>query len=269
MMDRADAFPTVAEGTDTLGRFAADLRELRHTSGNPTLQSLSLTTHVSKSVLSDAFAGKRMPSANTVRRLAQALDADEEAWERRRERLTAAVSDRLRESVAPPRRRSIPLVTALWIFAATAFLAVVTSTAIANAFDIRLPKPGELARTLPDDVLPVRGADPMRTACARDASAERSEVQGEGTVLLTLLHSPSCEAMWAHATILRGGEGVLTVEVFPASDRYGGLAKRRSAMGSTSVHTGMVKGPALREGVCAVASFEGGGELARPLCIPE
>ena len=63
--------PTAAE-PDSIARFAADLRLLRVAAGSPTLAHLQHTTGISRTVLSDALAGKSLPSARTVDGLVRA-----------------------------------------------------------------------------------------------------------------------------------------------------------------------------------------------------
>jgi hypothetical protein len=69
--------------------FAADLRGLRLASGSPTLARLQSETGVSRSVISDAFAGKYLPSARTVAALVPVLGGDTTAWIARRDALAA------------------------------------------------------------------------------------------------------------------------------------------------------------------------------------
>ncbi|MEQ6896526.1 DUF2690 domain-containing protein [Microbacterium sp. KR10-403] len=76
--------------SDSIGRFAADLRALRLDAESPTLARLQNDAGISKSVLSEAFAGRQLPSARTVDRLVRALGADAPAWVRRRDELARA-----------------------------------------------------------------------------------------------------------------------------------------------------------------------------------
>ena len=72
---------------DSPERFAADLRALKLASGDPTLLALESRTGISKSVLSEAFSGKRLPTEKTVRVLTTELGADSTAWLTRRQEL--------------------------------------------------------------------------------------------------------------------------------------------------------------------------------------
>ena len=52
---------------------AAELRAERRRVGDPTLGALSRSTHISKSALSDAFSGRRLPSVRTIEILGEEL----------------------------------------------------------------------------------------------------------------------------------------------------------------------------------------------------
>ncbi|WP_438353948.1 DUF2690 domain-containing protein [Microbacterium sp. CJ88] len=67
--------------------FAAELRSLRLASGSPTLARLQSETGISRSVISDAFAGKYLPSARTLAALVPVLGGDAAEWVARRDAL--------------------------------------------------------------------------------------------------------------------------------------------------------------------------------------
>ncbi|WP_150460791.1 DUF2690 domain-containing protein [Nesterenkonia ebinurensis] len=72
---------------DSVQQFAEDLNELRVRAGNPILAALSKQAKVSKSVLSDAFRGHRLPTENTTEKLVSALGEDPATWLERRQAL--------------------------------------------------------------------------------------------------------------------------------------------------------------------------------------
>ncbi|WP_168209162.1 DUF2690 domain-containing protein [Agromyces intestinalis] len=76
----ADATPN-----DDIAALASDLRALRLAAGSPTLGKLQHDTGISKTVLSDAFAGRQLPSARTVDRVVRACGEDPARWVRRRD----------------------------------------------------------------------------------------------------------------------------------------------------------------------------------------
>jgi transcriptional regulator with XRE-family HTH domain len=64
-------------------RFAYELRQLRQRSGAPTYRRLAEQTHYSVTALSQAAAGRTLPTLAVVRAFVQACGGDVEAWERR------------------------------------------------------------------------------------------------------------------------------------------------------------------------------------------
>ncbi len=104
----ADADRTGGRAPDSIGAFASDLRELRHGAGNPTLHALARRTLISKSVISEAFAGRRLPTENTVSRLTGALGADPEQWVERRASLSQAGGSALATSGSSPAVARLP-----------------------------------------------------------------------------------------------------------------------------------------------------------------
>lgn len=85
---------TAAPDADSIAEFAAALRALRLEAGSPTLSRLQHETRISRSVLSEAFAGRRLPSARTVDGIVRIFAADGGAWVRRRDAIVAVVAAR-------------------------------------------------------------------------------------------------------------------------------------------------------------------------------
>jgi hypothetical protein len=77
---------TVQDGTAGVEAFAADLRELRRTAGQPSYKELERRTGVPRSTLHDGLSGRRLPSQAVTLSVVGALRGDEAAW---RERWTA------------------------------------------------------------------------------------------------------------------------------------------------------------------------------------
>ncbi|WP_159502094.1 hypothetical protein [Microbacterium sp. 18062] len=90
---------------------------------------------------------------------------------------------------------------------------------------------------------------------------------------MTLLHSAVCDAVWGELVRLDGRlDGrVITIEVFPLDDRYGGRSSRATATGASAVNTRMLLGSSRLEGVCAVVTVAPTtGETSTteaPLCV--
>jgi transcriptional regulator with XRE-family HTH domain len=77
-------YGTHPPAVDSVERLAQDLRQLRHSRGFPKLTTMQFHTGISKSTISAALKGDRLPSEKTVRSLADFFDADAEVWSRRR-----------------------------------------------------------------------------------------------------------------------------------------------------------------------------------------
>ncbi|MFG6402679.1 DUF2690 domain-containing protein [Microbacterium sp. P04] len=72
---------------DTIQRFASDLRRLRLEAKSPTLARLQDETGISRSVLSEAFAGRQLPSARTVDGIVRVCGGEPSEWIDRRDAL--------------------------------------------------------------------------------------------------------------------------------------------------------------------------------------
>jgi len=70
--------PITDEGP--VAQFALQLRDLRHQAGSPTYRALSERTHYSPTVLSQAAAGRSLPSWSVVHALVRACGGDVDEW---------------------------------------------------------------------------------------------------------------------------------------------------------------------------------------------
>ncbi|MFH8349573.1 hypothetical protein [Streptomyces sp. NPDC018045] len=75
-----------------LVRFAADLRRLREKAGSPTYRQLAARAHYSIATLSDAAAGRRLPSLPVALAYVRACGGDVRQWERRWHALAAELA---------------------------------------------------------------------------------------------------------------------------------------------------------------------------------
>ncbi|MWC00008.1 helix-turn-helix domain-containing protein, partial [Agromyces seonyuensis] len=80
-----------AEG---VAEFAAGLRGLRLEAGSPTLAKLHNLTGISRTVLSDAFAGRQLPSARTVDGIVRACGGESAQWVAQRDELAGLLARR-------------------------------------------------------------------------------------------------------------------------------------------------------------------------------
>ncbi|EST18423.1 protein kinase domain-containing protein [Streptomyces roseochromogenus] len=82
--------------------FAQDLRDLRAAAGAPTYRELARRARYSPSALSDAAAGRRLPTLDVTLALAAALGGDVDAWRARWEELDARLRATHPELVEDP-----------------------------------------------------------------------------------------------------------------------------------------------------------------------
>jgi len=73
--------------TDEITAFAADLRTLRAEAGGTTYRQLAQRTHYSHTTLTDATAGRQLPSLPVLMAFVQACGGDTDAWRTRWESL--------------------------------------------------------------------------------------------------------------------------------------------------------------------------------------
>jgi len=271
--DDADS-PSVVQTApqpDSVFRFAADLRGLRHSRGNPTLESLATSTRISKSVISEAFVGRRLPTANTVRELTRIFGADTSEWLSRRAALAASFAQApAPPSPAPPRRRSgRPAFVAI----AATVLAAGVIAAGAGSLPSSHSTPSPSATPLRDlpVVPPINGADPFQTSCPADAQVVRQRSVADGLLSVTLMYSSRCEAAWAVATVgaADAENTAVSLRLYPTGDRFGGQARSTIADGVVT-RTRILTATVISDGVCVEVSLArpGGASIVYdpPLC---
>ncbi|WP_156762099.1 helix-turn-helix domain-containing protein [Microbacterium karelineae] len=277
-----------ADGTntpsgDTVQAFAADLSSLRASAGGPTLARLSERTGISKSVLSEAFAGRRLPSENTVRRLTAALDAPEGEWVARRTTLDPRLADPLDRTTPTPTaetpKRSEwlrrPVSTGALILAMLG-TAVVTATMCAALIPLMMPAPAaepEASTDAPFGNLPVEdGVDPMRTVCKDDVVLAGTGDFLDGDVHVEMMYSNQCMGVWGRVTrndgLAAGNE--LTIRIYPRDDPESERSQMRTDTDLDSLYTTLLIEPDVDARVCGVATVTVDGEefvQPDPVCI--
>ncbi|MBL1082377.1 hypothetical protein JK359_10345 [Streptomyces actinomycinicus] len=78
--------------TGPLTRFAADLRKLREAAGRPPYRALAQKAHYSSTTLSDAAAGRTLPSLSVTLAYVEACGGDRRAWESRWHAVAAEIA---------------------------------------------------------------------------------------------------------------------------------------------------------------------------------
>lgn len=84
-----------------LPRFAADLRELRRAAGGTPYRQMARTANYSASVLSDAAAGRRLPTLAATLAYVAACDGDQDEWRARWQALATEVAPSAAQETSP------------------------------------------------------------------------------------------------------------------------------------------------------------------------
>lgn len=265
--------PESEGGPDSVERFAADLRELRLSAGDPKLIALSERTGVSKSVLSEAFSGRRLPTERTVARVVEDLGGEREAWVARRFALDPRGTAAIAESGASPEpaSRRFSVLQTLLIAGVAAALAVGGTSVFWATRAAPVPDAGAPENAEGPYLAAANGVDPMRTACKDDAIIAASESRLDRQVHVQLLYSNDCMAVWGRVTRYddRSSGNTLTMQIYPEGDRKSARAQKRTAEGLQSMYTPMIVEPDVEARVCGAASLTLDGEtidLGPELC---
>ncbi|WP_461640719.1 helix-turn-helix domain-containing protein [Leucobacter sp. BZR 635] len=268
--------PTGADVQDSRERFAADLRSLKLTAGDPTLLALESRTGISKSVLSEAFSGKRLPTEKTVRVLTTELNADADAWLARRQTLIPGLPQSGSVDlgdVAGGRPRRAGRILAL--LAATAVLSVGASSLVWwNVLQSRenywsSQRPALAGNEYLD---PVDGVDPMKTECRHDRVIADVGPRHDGAVQIEMLYSNSCMGVWGRVTRVDGSAdgNTLSMRIYPKDDPQSSRSQERTAESVNSLYTPLLIEPNVEARVCGIATMTVDGEeveLGPPMCV--
>lgn len=276
---------------ESLQQFAFDLRSLRQEAGDPTLATLSSHTGIPRSILSEAFSGKRLPTERTVRYLVEELGASRHEWAARRNALAYGLAIRSRSEEFDPAADMMPEAeraaaaghvtrkgSPAWVIATVSAVttAMITSGMWMGYLALRTEDPsGTPASTVASEVplLDVAdGVDPVRTICKEDAVIAASEARLDGDVQVQLLYSNQCSAAWGRVTRYDGKSfgNTLEMTVYPAVDMDSARKQTRRVYDVQSLYTTLMIEPDVEARVCAIATVSVDGdpiELAPPICI--
>ncbi|MGN8025488.1 DUF2690 domain-containing protein [Microbacterium sp. 22242] len=275
---------------DSAERLAADLRSLRLRAGSPTLFSLQHATSISKTVISDALRGQRLPTARTVNRIVRALDDDPAAWVARRDRLAhlmGPIAETSTEdhdsSVAAAAGRRIRPRTVILLAASTFLLGILLSGGISYAIagtlmsEVRADAVAQTKKEILDapasphaQINVTNGVDPAQTPCVNDAKVVAAENRPDNTKL-EIIWSNKCYAGWGRVTRYDGkAEGnSVTIAIYPETAPYGPDRQSATEPGVQSAYTTLVVRPSPQTRLCAVGSMTLDGQsidLGSPIC---
>ncbi|MFD1202207.1 DUF2690 domain-containing protein [Leucobacter albus] len=255
-----------AESQDSVESFAEGLRDLRINAGNPTLAAISAQTGISKSVLSVAFAGKGLPTENTVLKLVTLLHGNPREWRARRNALDPrnTGSEPVAEQAEAGRRFSL-LQTALIAAGAALVAALITGVAMSSLGAGPTAEARHLTKA-------ANGVDPMLTSCRDDAVIAASEARLDNLVHVQLMYSNDCMAVWGRVTRYddKTDGNTMTMKVWPLDDPQSERAQSRTDVGLQSLYTPMIIEPDTAARICGQATIMVDGkteDLGPKLCI--
>ena len=253
------------QAADSIAKLAADLRRLKLDAGGPTLSKLQNETGVSRSVISEALAGKQLPSERTVASLVQALGQDPTPWLARREDL-ARIERPTPNTDEPGRAMGMSVRTGALIGIAS-FLGGALATAAAAFAVLPLLTPSPSAAEASQQIVVETGEDPALTACVDDARVATGDTRADNS-LLEIVWSDKCQAGWGRITRYDGlyQGNTVTIAIYPqTADRQ--EATEHDVQGA---YTTLVVRPSRDTLLCAEGSFTVDGkriDLGDPLCI--
>lgn len=266
-----------AEPEDSPGLLAADLRALRLEADSPTLVRLQSETGISRSVLSEAFAGKTLPTARTLDRLVRACGGDPTSWIARRDRIAHAIDPRgtdVQVEVTRAPRRTMRRGTAIVLCAAALLVGSFVSGVTSGLVVATLTR-DQVAAALPKAVNEraqinvASGLDAAQTPCVDDAKVATGAQRNN--VLIEIIWSNKCYAGWARITRYDAWENEsVSVSLYPETAANGPLRQTASLGDVQGVYTPLIVRPTENTLLCAVGSYTVGGEsvdAGDPICI--
>lgn len=284
----------VSTDVDTLTTFVADLRSLRLEANNPTLNNLQRQTGISRTVLSDAFSGRYLPSSRTIDGIARACGGDVAAWQKRRdslaERSTATIGATATASATAsaekpesPRKGLSRLLGSPWMAVSSLVLGVIVGATVAGIVAVQaltaqlaaataaeakaVEKSDALAEelaaiTTPGAQIEVEtGTDPALTPCVDDAEVATAHT-GTDDALLEIIWSNKCQAGWGRITRYDAKNlgNVVNIAIFPETSPHGSQRQEATYADVQGAYTTLLVRPSYDTQICAEGSFTVDGE---------
>lgn len=261
--------PTVSSVTDrsndSVNQFASDLRRLRLEADNPTLARLQAETGISRTVVSEALAGRQLPSARTVDGIVRVCGGDVPSWLDRRDALAGrTITDSAPVATSPSRsisRRAAALI------AAGTFIVGVATSAVTTALIV----PSLLPADDGPQIAVSNGEDPAATSCVDDARVASGDTRADNS-LLEIVWSDKCQAGWGRVTRYDGlGAGnTVTIAIYPQTAPTGPDRQEATEHDVQGAYTTLVVRPSPDTLLCAEGSLTVDGkriDLGDELCI--
>jgi transcriptional regulator with XRE-family HTH domain len=247
----------------------AELRRLRTADGNPTLEALARRTGVSKSVLSDNFSGKRLPSERTLLAIAHAFSVDAvQLLELRRALEPVARTE------TQPEQHGFGLRTVVAIAAAALVLGAGLGVAGTVLVGGSPPAAARAAPTASADAARIAvksGEDPANTKCVNDAKVVAKQ-SGPQDTLLEIVYSAACHAAWSriarYDNLATGNE--VSTSIYRAIAPNAKDRQSTTEPDAQSAYTTLIVRPTAQTELCAVGSVTVSGQtidFGKPVCL--
>ncbi len=253
---------------DNVERFGSDLRRLRIEAGTPTYDRLRSETGISKSVLTDAFSGRLLPSARTVDAIVRVCGGDTDSWLNRRESLANSSVTKVAATVASTpqpawRKRNVALV-AVGAFVIGAVASGVAASLITSQIT------SQTAGEAHAQITVKTGENPGLTACVDDAKVATADTRADNS-LIEILWSNKCQAGWGRVTRYDGLQAgnTVTIAIYPQTAPDGPDRQEATEHDVQGAYTNLVVRPSPDTLLCAEGSFSVDGkriDLGDPIC---
>ncbi|MBW8763711.1 MAG: helix-turn-helix domain-containing protein [Microbacterium sp.] len=259
-----------APDTDTLAAFASDLRKLRLSANQPTLDRLAREAHISRTVISETLNGRQFPSPRTVDRIVRALGADPDEWIARRDRLARARSEEVQDAGEIVERRSRRRLL-LMLGAAVPVLLLGGAAGCFVGYNWGTSDGLALAAEERVQIKVEDGLDPAKTACIDDSEVGAAHQDEKLNALLEVMWSDKCQAGWGRITrydALELGNSI-TVRIYPLSNPSYDDGESDTVSNARTIYTYTLNRPG-GDPLCAEGSFTVEGktfEFDRPVCM--
>jgi hypothetical protein len=170
--------PLNSDGS-VVAAFAQQLRDLRHSAGNPSYRDLAMRAHYAATTLSEAAAGRRLPSLEVALAYVRGCGGDVDDWRQRWQAAARAIGvesstesnverDPSPAGVSTQSRRGPVRLAA----AAVLLTGILVAVVLVNEADVGQPSPPPGPSQTPSVG---DGADPKQSGCAEQATTIASE----------------------------------------------------------------------------------------------
>ncbi len=268
---------------DTAEAFAADLRQLRQSFGTPAFKSLERATGISKSTLSEALKGDKLPTESTVHGLVSHFGEDPRPWCERRERIQRSKTPAETVTASKPAngKPGIPTISvrkAVMLATITSLIvgilsSVMTGILVANQAqtthtNANTGAPSEAAQALP---VGKTGDNIFDSKCVNDGKIIASEERAEKSQIQILM-SNRCNSLWARVTRYDGKAygNTMAIRIYDKNEPNGPLTQQVDAKDVQTILTTMIVQKSVADQFCAVASYTSGSrnvDLGLPICV--